>query len=289
MLKWNFASYGWLLIMFVFSAYGNSMMCDGKSSDVSEPNMLLDDGRRDQDGMCLDSIYIFSGRAGTCKPAGASTAFKNCCEDKGKVYTDSTGSIASTARYAGAIRSVYKISKGAYLAYKTEIARGATKQAASLAAKGAAKEQLAIAFDPTSLAISVGIYFAMDYLQKSCGQADMETAMLRGSGYCVEVGEYCKDKAPGLGCIQKEKSYCCFNSKMARIIQEQGRNQLKSIGGWGDHEAPNCRGFTPEEFQALDFSKIDLSEYYSDLVHKMQGTVQADIKGKVNDFMQMSH
>lgn len=38
------------------------------------------------------------------------------------------------------------------------------------------------------------------------------------------------------------------------------------------------RGFTPDEFQALDFSRIDLSEYFED--------VQKDLATKIDDSQQ---
>ena len=67
--------------------------------------------------------------------------------------------------------------------------------------------------------------------------------------------------------IETKKSFCCFNSKLAKVIHEQGRPQLKSFANspFGSASNPNCRGFTPEEFQNLDFSKIDLSEWYSEI------------------------
>ena len=64
---------------------------------------------------------------------------------------------------------------------------------------------------------------------------------------------------------------------MARIIHEQGRPQLQAFqpnGAWGFPELPNCRGFTPEEFQGLDFSRIDLSEYFADLQKELAGKIQ---------------
>lgn len=58
-------------------------------------------------------------------------------------------------------------------------------------------------------------------------------------------------------CIQTSNSYCSFSSKLARVITEQGRSQLGI--SWGSPSNPNCRGFTPDEFQKLDLSKMDLS------------------------------
>ena len=124
----------------------------------------------------------------------------------------------------------------------------------------------------------------MEYLMKACDQTSMETAMAAGSGYCHEVGKYCKKKIPLLGCVQKATSYCCFNSKLARIIHEQGRPQLKNFDGWGKAGSPQCRGFTPDEFQALDFSKIDMTEYVEDMVKKATDEIQTDVNQTIKDF-----
>jgi len=76
---------------------------------------------------------------------------------------------------------------------------------------------------------------------------------------------------------------------LGRIVHEQGRNQLPSFsysGDWGDSKGPNCRGFTPDEFQRLDFNRIDLSEWYSEIEHKAIPAVQTDITNKVQQDFQ---
>jgi conjugal transfer mating pair stabilization protein TraN len=95
---------------------------------------------------------------------------------------------------------------------------------------------------------------------------------------CHYIGKYCSKKLKllvGSICIQHKKTYCCFNSKLARIINEQGRSQLKR--SWGTTKSPNCRGFKPEDFQKLDFSKMDLSEFYKDVSAKFSDSVQSNI------------
>ena len=96
-----------------------------------------------------------------------------------------------------------------------------------------------------------------------CKENEKILAKKNKAEFCHYVGTYCS-KYLKLGfakiCIQKSKSHCCFSSKIARAIQEQGRPQL-SID-WGSGNSPQCRGFTPEEFQKLDFSKIDLSNEF---------------------------
>ncbi|OGP25143.1 MAG: hypothetical protein A2X99_10885 [Deltaproteobacteria bacterium GWB2_55_19] len=107
---------------------------------------------------------------------------------------------------------------------------------------------------------------------------------------CHYVGTYCTEKWALIGCVQSKKVYCCFNSKLARIINEQGRNQLQSFQPdmWGVPENPVCRGFTPEEFQMLDFSKIDLTEFFNDI--KSNLPLPADVKQgaeqKIYDYYQ---
>lgn len=104
-----------------------------------------------------------------------------------------------------------------------------------------------------------------------------------------EIGEYCSKKLK-LGfakvCVQRKKSYCVFNSKLARIIHEQGRAQIGI--SWGEPSQPHCQGFTPEEFQKIDFSKVDLSEFYHDLGEKIKSSIDSKIgttiQNKMNNF-----
>jgi conjugal transfer mating pair stabilization protein TraN len=99
-----------------------------------------------------------------------------------------------------------------------------------------------------------------------CKEGERQLATSKAGGLCHYIGEYCPrelDLALDTICIEHSKTYCCFYSKLARIVHEQGRPQLQGdISSWGDVESPNCRGFSPEEFQMLDFARIDLSEWY---------------------------
>lgn len=86
-------------------------------------------------------------------------------------------------------------------------------------------------------------------------------------------------------CVEHKKTYCCFNSKLSRIVHEQGRPQLQGdISSWGGPESPNCRGFTPEEFQMLDFSRIDLSEWYGDIETKAQDQIENEMQQSIEGF-----
>ena len=108
----------------------------------------------------------------------------------------------------------------------------------------------------------------------NCDEKEKMLARLRDDDLCHKVGSYCAKRFLGL-CIKKYDVYCCFHSKLGRIIQEQGRPQLDI--DWGDAEDPNCRGFTPDEFQKLDFSKMDFSEFFEDIRHKAVEEVRGDV------------
>lgn len=101
-----------------------------------------------------------------------------------------------------------------------------------------------------------------------CSEKEKALSQLRQEKKCVYVGTYCAEKAPVIGCLRKKSNYCCFGSKMARLIQEQGRKQLTLSFGAAD--SPQCRGLTAQELVKIDFSKVDLSELFADVWSKMK-------------------
>ncbi|MDD5295885.1 MAG: conjugal transfer protein TraN [Rhodocyclaceae bacterium] len=148
-------------------------------------------------------------------------------------------------------------------------------------------------FDPYSLALQIGIMILQDLM--SCDQSEQILAMRRGQNLCHEVGTYCSQELKLLFvkiCLEHTKSYCCYNSRLARIINEQGRMQLGKA--WGAAESPNCSGFTQAEFAALDFSRIDLSEFTAEIMANIQlpnvGTMsqqtQSSVQQKVQSYYQ---
>ena len=146
-----------------------------------------------------------------------------------------------------------------------------------------------VGFDPYSFMLSVAIMVIQEML--SCEQPEQLLAMRRGQNLCVEVGTYCSKKVLKI-CVERTKSFCCYNSRLARIINEQGRAQIGK--GWGGAENPNCSGFTPTEFAAIDFSRIDLSEFTAEImanvrmpdVGAMDQQMQSSIQQKVQNYYQ---
>jgi len=97
----------------------------------------------------------------------------------------------------------------------------------------------------------------------SCSSDEKALGKAKEKRLTVYVGEYCSKKVLGV-CLEKKRGYCEFDSKLAQIIQQQGRSWQLGIG-FGSGSSPDCRGITPEELQKIDFSKVDFSAFYDDL------------------------
>lgn len=128
---------------------------------------------------------------------------------------------------------------------------------------------------------------AVDIKLARCTAEEKCLAKQRHDGKCVFIGT----QKLKLGTVT-EHVYCCFPSKLARVLQEQGRKQLKI--DWGNAENPKCRGLKLKELQNINFSAIDLTEVMDDIkidkqvyekklkdsVGSLQTKVQTDIDKK---------
>ncbi|MEF8731529.1 MAG: conjugal transfer protein TraN [Candidatus Accumulibacter meliphilus] len=137
-------------------------------------------------------------------------------------------------------------------------------------------------FDPYSLAVAVALELLSDLL--SCDQTEQLLAMHRDANLCVAVGSFCSARVPIIRtCIEQTQSYCCFNSRLARLINEQGRGQIGKTWGSGRH--PDCSGFTPAEFERLDFSQIDLGEFIAEVTASVRvptaSSIGQNVRGTV--------
>jgi conjugal transfer mating pair stabilization protein TraN len=118
-----------------------------------------------------------------------------------------------------------------------------------------------------------------------CSREEMLLHQRDAQGLCAYVGSYCSDSFLGV-CLTKKKVYCCFESKLSRILQEQGRQQLNKP--WGKPKTEQCLGFTIDEFARLDLSQMDFSEVYAEftdaarLPDELQAATQ--IQQKIEDY-----
>ena len=84
---------------------------------------------------------------------------------------------------------------------------------------------------------------------KALGQAKLN--------YVVHyLGKFCATEVAGV-CLEYKHSYCVFDSKMARIIQEEGRLKQLNSQALGNAEHPTCAGMSVGELQQLDMDKIE--------------------------------
>lgn len=118
-----------------------------------------------------------------------------------------------------------------------------------------------------------------------CSREEMLLHQKDAQGLCAYVGTYCSSSFLGV-CLTKRKVYCCFESKLSRILQEQGRQQLNKP--WGKPKTEQCLGFTIDEFARLDLSKMDFSEVYAEFTDaaRLPDELQAtqEIQQKIEDY-----
>lgn len=225
-----------------------------------------------------DNLRVFSGEVGKCRDR----LLKNCCQ------SDSAGSgMSNQSVFGTGSRLVFDVLMNSenqqflYQGMQALLLGGGfsgtfTTYGVTFAVNGAALpagsavlysgESLVVAFDPWSLAIAVIIYIVMSMM--SCNESEGRVAMQEGARLCHTVGTYCSSCIRIFGscvsCIEHTTGKCCFNSVLSRIINEQGRLQIGK--GWGSGENPECSGFTIDQLQALNFSAMDLTEFYASIV-----------------------
>jgi conjugal transfer mating pair stabilization protein TraN len=228
-----------------------------------------------------DNLQVFKGEANSCRDR----LFTNCC------YTDGAGAgMSNQSLFGVGSRLVFDILMNSenrqflYQGFSALLTSGGfsgsfTSYGVTVAVNGTAlpagssvlyaSDSMVIAFDPWTLAIAVVIYIVMSML--SCNENEGKLAMKEGAGLCHSIGSYCSSCIRILGscvaCIEHTTGKCCFNSRLARIINEQGRQQFGK--GWGSAQNPDCSGFTIPQLQSMDFSRMDLSEFYASIVPKL--------------------
>jgi conjugal transfer mating pair stabilization protein TraN len=104
-------------------------------------------------------------------------------------------------------------------------------------------------------------------LAAACGGKAIDLKVKKQQRFCVKVGRYKKK----LGLIVVT-SYCCFKSKLMRVIQEQGRKQLGI--SFGTAKNPDCRGLNLEEIQRINWDKIDWSEVIKDFKDEAENSTK---------------
>jgi len=111
----------------------------------------------------------------------------------------------------------------------------------------------------------------------NCTDTEIQLAGDKRAKEAIFVGTMCAEWWNlGLAtiCAKKEDVYCTYNSQLARIIQQQGRPQLGL--NFGTPQAPDCDGFTINEFASLNFQAMNFSEYFSQITSNFDSTAAAN-------------
>lgn len=134
---------------------------------------------------------------------------------------------------------------------------------------------MTLMFSPSAFAAQQSIGLIQQIFTCKSAMSEEEKALPNrlSANLCIYVGEYCSKTVKILGvklCQTKKKTYCCFNSTLARIINTEGNKQLGR--SMGDPENATCQGFTIDEFNRIDLSKMDLSEFVAEVTAKSQAS-----------------
>lgn len=277
-------------VTFCENSDGSQGVCHdvSRESDKDMPAVLalLEAGRQAGTYM-TDSL--FAGQAYHCRLPrfGIGTS---CCfvgKQKGNMFTNMAMTAAGFAG-GGGVDPVNYIKQGATSYVKDAMFGGGVlskgmsfinpMQSFSFNGLGMSGGAMgAFQFNPTTFAISVAINVVVAILMCAPNDDEVKLGQLRKDNLCREVGSYCAKKKLGI-CTRKKRSYCCWNSTLAKVIAIEGRSQLNNMGvhkNWGSGKNPNCSGFTKDEFTKLDLGKMDFSEFYSqikvDTVSKVSG------------------
>lgn len=110
-----------------------------------------------------------------------------------------------------------------------------------------------------------------------CSNEEKNLANLVETKWCHYLGEYCAKKSKITNtCIERKKSYCCYNSMLSRIVQDNAHTQLNI--SWLSPKKEKCLGISADTLSKIDFSKINFSEYYAKL--------NSDVNQKSNQIKQ---
>nr|MCH9743258.1 conjugal transfer protein TraN [Pseudomonadota bacterium] len=136
-----------------------------------------------------------------------------------------------------------------------------------LGAMGTPFGDLTFSVDPVSLGVQAAWMVWQAYnAALACDEKDYKSTTKTNSKLCYQTGTWCEHKDCsifGCTCTKFRTGKCCYNSKLSRIINQQGRPQLGL-------DMRDCGGFTVAQLQALDWSKIDLSEFIADMLAQAQ-------------------
>lgn len=108
-----------------------------------------------------------------------------------------------------------------------------------------------------------------------CKNEEIQLAEQLKNGNCHLVGKYRVKNSllQKIGHVYKQ-GYCCYQSKLSRVIQEGAKSQLNRH--WGTGEIPQCEPLSVSDLERIDWSKINFNEIAGDFVKKAQQSNLSD-------------
>lgn len=170
-----------------------------------------------------------------------------------------SGQVASQAASSAAEMGAEMAAQAGATAGSSAGATQATSQAAQMAGT-------ALQYFNTAMAVYT-IVSTLGKLLTSCDPTEMTVGMEKKGGKCVTFPRYCEQSGP-LGCLKETERSCCYSSVATRILGQQIKGQLfpgRPFGGYGSNETPDCSGFSPAQLAQVDWSRIDMSEWFNAL------------------------
>lgn len=127
----------------------------------------------------------------------------------------------------------------------------------------------------TAYQIYVATMIAIQLIWR-CEESEFELNVKRELKSCRHIGTYCKTRVLGY-CIERRQSYCCFNSPLSRILQQEIRKQVGP--SWGSAESPSCDGIPVARLDQVDWDRVNLDEWLGILAKEglYKGSADFDI------------
>ncbi len=264
------------------ATYGTVQDCGPEQpsadADFARTVAFLEAGREAGRYLDPDNLTVFNGAKNQCKKR--LFGLTNCCKSAG---TDSR-SMFNNLSMANTATTAYKALFSTYtydalfvadaptwvVSAFEALAGGTTGFSSALA--GVAAGDISFMSFLSSLSVFAWIAIILFIMEMAglfdCPEDAQVTAMKRDANLCHDLGDYCSRRLPVVRtCVTRTRSFCCFNSRLARLINEQGRQQLGMP--WGTARNPRCDGFSIPQLQSLNFAAMDLTEFYADIVPTM--------------------
>jgi len=105
--------------------------------------------------------------------------------------------------------------------------------------------------------IAIEILFA-------CSDDEIELGVQKALKSTHYIGSFCSKSVFG-ACLKKKEAYCSYSSPLARIMNEEIKDELGT--DFGTPQNGECDGFTLRDLQSVDMDNVDLSEWTGIMVN----------------------